>query len=72
MKFKVTRTSDFFKYRKITTPPEGCTKENDYFIMQLNSLEGLMNFVNNHGEIIVLDRLENGLPVLEIYDDYRE
>lgn len=72
MKFKVTRTSDFFTYRKKTQAPKGCTKENDYFVIELDNFNDLLNFANNNGEVIILDRLEDELPVLEIYDDYRE
>lgn len=72
MKFKVKRTSDFFIYRKIEEPPKGCTKENDYFILETDSIEELIKICNNLGEVIILPQKENGLPVLEIYDDYRE
>ena len=72
MKFKVKRTSDFFTYRKKTETPKGCIKEKDYFIVELNDLNDFLNFVNNNGEVIILDHLEDELPVLEIYDDYRE
>lgn len=72
MKFKVKRTSDFFIYRKIEEPPKDCTKENDYFILETDSIEELIKICNNLGEVIILPQKENGLPVLEIYDDYRE
>lgn len=72
MKFKVKRTSDFYTYRKKEEPPKGCLKEKDYFVGNFDSIEDLLNFVNNNGEVIVLENSEDGLPVLEIYDDYRE
>lgn len=72
MKFKVKRTSDFFIYRKKTEIPKGCIKEKDYFVIELDNFNDLLNFVNNNGEVIILNESEDDLPVLEIYDDYRE
>lgn len=72
MKFKVKRTSDFFTYRKKTETPKGCIKEKDYFVIELDNFNDLLNFTNNNGEVIILNESEDGLPVLEIYDDYRE
>lgn len=72
MKFKVKRTSDFFTYRKKEETPKGCTKEKDYFVANFDTLEDLLNFVDENWEIILLPKREDGLPVLEIYDDYRE
>lgn len=72
MKFKVTRTSDFFTYRKKKEPPKGCFKEKDYFVANFDTIEDLLDFVDENWEIIILPKREDGLPVLEIYDDYRE
>lgn len=72
MKFKVKRTSDFYTYRKKEEPPKGCLKEKDYFVGNFDSIEDLLDFVEEGWEIILLPKKEDGLPVLEIYDDYRE
>ena len=72
MKFKVKRTSDFYSYRKKEGPPKGCYKEKDYFVGNFETIEDLLDFVDESWEVIILPKKENGLPVLEIYDDYRE
>lgn len=72
MKFKVIRTSDFFTYRKKEDPPKGCFKEKDFFVLEVDSIEELVETCNYLGEVIILPNKEDGLPVLEIYDDWRE
>jgi len=61
MKFNITKTSDW-NYREQAS---------------ISTLEELMKFVNDNGVIIIIpyDPIVNdtdGLPTIEIYDDYRE
>ena len=72
MKFKVKRTSDWYTYRRKKNPPKGCFKEKDYFVSNFNTIEDLLDFVNQEGDIILLSDKEDNLPVLEIYDECRE
>lgn len=49
-------------------------EEQDTYGIELNSLEELMNFLNEINEEIVLQKsyIDKKTPCLEIYDDYRE
>lgn len=42
--------------------------------MEINSLEELLNFINENGEEIIISKsyIDYRTPCLEIYDDYRE
>lgn len=60
MKFNVRKTSDW-NYREQAS---------------ISTLEELMKFVDDNGEIIITPctnvNVAGGLPTIEIYDDYRE
>jgi hypothetical protein len=44
--------------------------ERDGFLIEINSLEELVAFIDEVGEIIISK--DNPMPEIEIYDDYRE
>lgn len=81
MKFYVRRTSDW----RLTNPPcdgaieEKYVIENVYgekiertrFFINIESLEELMGFISEQGEVVVGTEY-NDLPTIEIYDGYRE
>lgn len=60
MEFKVIRTSDFGTNDKAS-------------IVNLNTLEELMEFQKSVNEEIIIGEFEKGgMPIIEIYDYYRE
>ncbi len=82
MKFVVKRTSGFYSF-KSKKPIIGSTveevehrddsKEKDSVsVCNFNTLEDLMNFVEEHGDIIIFKQSSYTIPEIEIYDDYRE
>jgi hypothetical protein len=42
------------------------------WILRLATLDEFLAFVEQHGEVVVSPGFKNELPLLEIYDDYRE
>lgn len=78
MKFEIERTSDWTASKK---PCEGAVlaheeTETDYarYHIEIASLEDLVALMKREGEIIIREDgyKEDGLPVIEIYDTYRE
>lgn len=80
MKFIITRTSDWFTYRakpkleefKVEEHFNTLTKEFELvMVAEINTIAELLELKVNYGEIILANS-NYDLPVLEIYDDYRE
>ena len=78
MTFEIERTSDWNASKK---PCEGAIlaheeTETDYarYHIEIGSLEDLVALMKREGEIIIREGgyKEDGLPVIEIYDTYRE
>lgn len=78
MKFIVVRTS--YRDEEGKKPCKNCfqeeiIKKNGYkgnkWVIEINSLEELMEFQKDIGEEIIISRYEEG-NYIEIYDDYRE
>ena len=59
IKFYLTKSSNFWEASTET--------------ITFNSLEELMQFINNNGKVVIFPKEENDLyPTLEIYDTWRE
>ena len=82
MIFKVIRTSDVFCEESPveesypgkcldTFHGPGKEKEEDCYLIEINTLEELMKIREKYGSIIIYEQWYN-YPILEIYDDYRE
>lgn len=42
-------------------------------VIEISTVEEMMSFVSKVGDVILLDtHTKDGIPLLEIYDDYRE
>jgi len=79
MKFYVTRTS--VSLLDATTAPTtdkrayfdaAATEGTGEWVIELNTLQELTDFIQQNGGTIVLSIYKNFTPELEIYDDYRE
>lgn len=80
MKFIIKRTSDWFTYRakpkleefKVEEHFNTLTKEFELVrVAEINTIAELLEFKVKYGETILANSYYD-LPVLEIYDDYRE
>jgi len=70
MKFIISRTSD---WERETPPCEEAIKEGSYFVVEVHSLEHLLELKSKWNYALVLTSIgPDGLPAIEIYDDYRE
>ena len=67
MKFRITRTSSYLSKGQ---PCGGSFKEGDLWFIEVQTIDDLMELVKAQDELIV--SLRDGIPALEIYDDYRE
>ena len=67
MKFKVERTSG--SYKRQPTPKS--VQDGNNWLIELNSLEELVQFIDESNNAIVIS-LEEDCPCIEIYDDWRE
>lgn len=82
MKFRIEKTSDpSFKNKRPISRARLDKRETDWrgrsknhWSVEVNTLEELMRMVKRKGSIIVHSPSgdKDGLPSLEIYDDYRE
>ena len=79
MKFYVTRTS--VSLLDTTTAPTtdkrvyfdaAATEGTGEWVIELNTLQELTDFIQQNGGTIVLSIYKDFTPELEIYDDYRE
>lgn len=80
MKFIITRTSDWFTYRKKPNIEEFKIEEHfntsrekfeQVMVAEINTIAELLELKVKYGEIILANS-KYDLPILEIYDDYRE
>lgn len=73
--FKELTGSDFksvgVNHRKFSDKTIARDFEKECYLVDINTLEELMDIKNKYGDIIVWDYKYN-YPVLEIYDTYRE
>lgn len=83
MKFVLSRTSagdvgdievDDKKYKiiKVKRYLRWIDKYVDKLFIEINSLEELMEFQKDYGDIVITDELDGEMKEIEIYDDYRE
>lgn len=83
MKFVLSRTSagdvgdikvDDKKYKiiKVKRYLRWIDKYVDKLFIEINSLEELMEFQKDYGDIVITDELSGEMKEIEIYDDYRE
>lgn len=71
MKFEITRTSCFGIGKPIND--ERLKKIKSCWYIELNTLEELMQFIENNGHSVVIERCdEYEQYTIEIYDTYRE
>ena len=71
MKFRVFRTSQFSddKPRKV----ENAYKKGKYWYIKINTLEELIAFYEEYGNLIISENWHNKKELqIEIYDSYRE
>ena len=70
MEFTIRRTSHWGKKKPTAKAYEG----NDIWYIEIKDLDALMSLVGEEGDIIVSDTTwgSEGMPSLEIYDNYRE
>lgn len=64
----------FYLEREVQTEPKDYDEEiknKDVVEIELSSVEELMDFVKEYGEVVI-KHPKQGLPIIEIYDDYRE
>ncbi len=73
--FKKMAGSDFksegFNHRKLPDKTIARDFEKECYLVDINTLEELMDIKNKYGDIVIWDYKYN-YPVLEIYDTYRE
>ena len=71
MEFRVIRSSQFddMKPRNV----KGIYKKDDNWYIKINTLEELLAFYEEYGDLIISENLDNKEEMqIEIYDDYRE
>ena len=61
------------KIKKIVYKDEKMDMHFDVIVIEINSLEELMEFQKDYGDIVILDYdYDKNMKEIEIYDDYRE
>ena len=75
MKFMIYRTSD--RYKPYSPPVKQAkkveVKDSFYYEIEINTMDELMEFINNEGEIVMHNKdIFHEIPAIEIYDAYRE
>ena len=56
MKFKVKRTSDSYSFKRKEYPPKGCYEEKDYFVGNFETIEDLLDFVDENWKSLFYQR----------------
>lgn len=73
---KIFKNKDFSEYENFTFADgsAGCRKklQCDAYTIEIDNLEQLMDFIKKYGEIVVYQSHDYDLPVIEIYDTWRE
>lgn len=77
MKFQIERTSDWIGEKLpcegAVLMKEGTSTDLPVYVINIESVEDLVELMKKEGEIIIKESYEGvGLPVIEIYDTYRE
>ena len=77
MKFQIERTSDWIGEKLpcegAVLMRKGTSIVDPVYIIDIASLEDLVKLMEKKGEIIIKEGYKDGgLPVIEIYDTYRE
>ena len=77
MKFQIERTSDWIGEKLpcegAVLMKEGTSTTDPVYTIDIESVEDLVELMKREGEIIIKESYEDGeLPVIEIYDTYRE
>lgn len=77
MKFQIERTSDWIGEKLpcegAVLMRKGTSIVDPVYIINIDSMEDLVKLMEKEGEIIVKGSYKDvGLPVIEIYDTYRE
>ncbi len=80
MKFYITRTSRSWPERKERPPlpsglvfePGPCTHAHGNWVIELATLEELLELGRSQDEELIVRVKNDGAPLIEIYDDYRE
>lgn len=71
MEFRVTRSSQFSDEKPRDV--KGIYKKDDNWYIKINTLEELLAFYKEYGDLIISENLDNKEEMqIEIYDDYRE
>lgn len=63
--------SEGFNHRELPYKEIARDFEIDCYLIDINTLDELMNIKNKYGDIVIFDYKYN-YPVLELYDTYRE
>ena len=74
MEFEIKRTSVFCDNKKPCKESKKIYTKNDHicYKIEINTLEELIKFSNKYGKLVFASKAGEGLPYIEIYDDYRE
>ena len=75
MKFHIYRTSDFLSQEKPCPRAYGgeCDKfDRRHWFIDIDTIDQLMELQDEVGDVIIGKTFRQGLPEIEIYDDYRE
>jgi hypothetical protein len=71
MEFRVIRSSQFSDEKPKNV--KGIYKKDDNWYIKINTLEELIDFYNQYGDLIISQNWDNEKEMqIEIYDDYRE
>jgi hypothetical protein len=71
MEFRVIRSSQFSDEKPRNV--KGIYKKDGYWYIKINTLEELIDFYNQYGDLIISQNWDNEKEMqIEIYDDYRE
>lgn len=71
MEFRVIRSSQFSDEKPRNV--KGIYLKDDNWYIKINTLEELIDFYNQYGDLIISENWDNKEEMqIEIYDDYRE
>ena len=71
MEFRIIRSSQFSDEKPRNV--EGIYLKDDNWYIKINTLEELIDFYNQYGDLIISENWDNKEEMqIEIYDDYRE
>jgi hypothetical protein len=71
MEFRIIRSSQFSDEKPRNV--KGIYKKKDNWYIKINTLEELIDFYKQYGDLIISENWDNKKEMqIEIYDDYRE